>query len=248
MPLRRSNLAIILATALAFGIPMTSSANPQSSPAYSMQADSTLLSVSASADAKRVPDVASISAGVVTQAADANAAMRANATQMDKVMAAIRSAGIAERDVQTSGINLNPEYKYADNVPPQITGYQASNTVNIKVRDLSKLGKVLDTLVEQGANQVNGPNFEVDKPDEAYDEARVDALKKAQARAQTYADALGLKVRRIVSISEGGASFPRPMPMVRAIAADASFAKETSVAPGETTLSVSLDVVFELGR
>ncbi|MFS8137641.1 MAG: SIMPL domain-containing protein, partial [Thermomonas sp.] len=212
------------------------------------QADSTLLSVSASADATRIPDVATLSTGVVTQATDANAAMRANATQMDKVMAAIRKAGIAERDIQTSGISLNPQYKYAENLPPQITGYQANNTVNIKVRDLSKLGKVLDTLVEQGANQVNGPSFEVDKPDAAYDEARVGALKKAQARATTYADALGLKVRRIVSISEGGASFPRPMPMVRAMAASDAMAKETSVAPGESTLSVNIDVVFELGR
>lgn len=248
MPLRRSRLAIIMATALAFGMPMTSSADPQSSPAYAMPSDGTLLSVSASADAKRVPDVASISAGVVTQAADANAAMRANAVQMDKVMAAIRAAGIAERDIQTSGINLNPQYKYTDNVPPTITGYQASNTVSITVRDLSRLGKVLDTLVQQGANQINGPSFEVDKPDEAYDEARIGALKKAQARAQTYADSLGLKVRRIVSISEGGAGFPRPMPMVRMMSADAGMAKETSVAPGETTLSVSIDVVFELGR
>ena len=248
MPLRRSNLAMILATALAFGMPMTASANPQSSPAYAMPADGTLLSVSASADAKRVPDVASLSTGVVTQATDANAAMRANAVQMDKVMKAIRAAGIAERDIQTSGINLNPQYNYRDNAPPTITGYQASNTVSITVRDLAKLGKVLDTLVEQGANQVNGPSFEVDKPDEAYDEARVGALKKAQARANTYADALGLKVRRIVSISEGGSSMPRPMPMMRAMSADAGMAKETSVSPGETTLSVNLDVVFELGR
>ncbi len=248
MPLRRSNLAMILATALAFGIPMTSSATPQSSPAYTMPADGTLLSVSASADAKRVPDVASISTGVVTQAADANAAMRANAVQMDKVMAAIRAAGIAERDIQTSGISLNPQYKYVDNTPPTITGYEANNTVSIKVRDLSMLGKVLDTLVQQGANQLNGPSFEVDKPDEAYDEARVGALKKAQSRATTYADALGLKVRRIVSISEGGASMPRPMPMIRMMSADAGMAKETSVAPGETTLSVNLDVMFELGR
>lgn len=248
MPLRRTNLAIILVTALVFGMPMTTAANPQSSPAYAMPADGTLLSVSASADAKRVPDVASISTGVVTQAAEANAAMRANAVQMDRMMAAIRAAGIAERDVQTSGISLNPQYNYRDNAPPTITGYQASNTVSITVRDLSKLGKVLDTLVEQGANQVNGPSFEVDKPDEAYDEARVSALKKAQSRAQTYADALGLKVRRIVSISEGGSSMPRPMPMMRMMAADADMAKETSVSPGETTLSVNLDVVFELGR
>jgi uncharacterized protein YggE len=230
------------------GIPMTATAAPQTSTGYALPADGTLLSVSASADAKRVPDVAMISTGVVTQAADANAAMRANAQQMDKVMAAIRAAGIAERDIQTSGINLNPNYKYAENAPPVIVGYQASNTVNVKVRDLSRLGKVLDTFVEQGANQVNGPSFEVDKPDEAYDEARVAALQKAQARADAYADALGLKVRRIVSISEGGASFPRPMPMVRAMAADAMMAKETSVSPGESTLSVNIEVVFELGR
>ena len=244
MPLR----PLILAIALAFGTPMTACAQPQTATGYAMPADGTLLSVSAEASAKRVPDVATISTGVVTQAADANAAMRANAVQMDKVMAAIKAAGIGERDVQTSGINLNPQYKYVENAPPSIVGYQASNTVNVKVRDLSKLGKVLDAFVEQGANQVNGPSFEVDKPDEAYDEARVAALKKAQARAQTYADALGLKVRRIVSISEGGASFPRPMPMMRAMASDAGFAKETSVSPGETTLSVNIDVVFELGR
>lgn len=240
---------LVLATALAIGtISMTACAQPQTSTGYAMPADGTLLSVSASADAKRVPDIATISTGVVTQAADANAAMRANAAQMDKVMAAIRAAGIAERDIQTSGINLNPNYKYVENAPPTIVGYQASNNVNVKVRDLSKLGKVLDTFVEQGANQINGPSFEVDKPDEAYDEARIAAIKKAQARAQTYADALGLKVRRIVSISEGGASFPRPMPMMRAMAADAGFAKETSVAPGESTLSANIEVVFELGR
>ena len=103
-------------------------------------------------------------------------------------------------------------------------------------------------FVANGANQLNGPSFELDKPDEAYDEARLAALKKAQTRARTYASALGLNVRRIVSISEGGASFPRPMPMMRAMAADAGFAKETSVSPGETTLSVNIDVVFELGR
>ncbi len=239
---------LVLATALALGIPMTACAQPQTSTGYAMPADGTLLSVSASADAKRVPDIATISTGVVTQTADANAAMRANAAQMDKVMAAIRAAGIAERDIQTSGINLNPNYKYVENAPPTIVGYQASNNVNVKVRDLSKLGKVLDTFVEQGANQINGPSFEVDKPDEAYDEARIAAIKKAQARAKTYADALGLQVRRIVSISEGGASFPRPMPMMRAMAADAGFAKETSVSPGESTLSVSVEVVFELGR
>ncbi|MGN6112011.1 MAG: SIMPL domain-containing protein [Luteimonas sp.] len=210
--------------------------------------DGTLLSVSAQAEAHRVPDVATISAGVVTQATDANAAMRANAAQMDKVMAAVRAAGIAERDIQTTGVNVNPQYRYAENMPPAITGYQASNTVSLKVRDIGKLGKVLDALVASGANQVNGPSFEVDEPEAAYDEARRAALEKAQARAQMYAKALGLRVRRIVSIDEGGGfQPPRPMP-VMAMAARAEKAYDTAVAPGETTLSASLSVVFELGR
>ena len=246
MPFRPLILALALATSLS-GTPMTANAQSVAEPGTASP-QGTLLSVSAEASAHRVPDVATLSTGVVTQAADANAAMRTNAQQMDKVMAAIRAAGIAERDIQTSGINLNPQYRYAENQPPVITGYQASNTVNVKVRDLSKLGKVLDAFVEQGANQINGPSFEVDKPDEAYDEARVAAIRKAQARAQTYADALGLKVRRIISIGEGGASFPRPMPMLRAMAADAGFAKETAISPGESTLSVNIEVVFELGR
>ena len=240
---------LLLATALALGTTMTiACAQTTAVPGYAIPTDGTLLSVSAQADATRVPDVATISAGVVTQAADANAAMRANADQMAKVMAAIKAAGIAERDIQTSGINLNPQYRYAENQPPAITGYQASNTVNLKVRDIGDLGGVLDALVASGANQVNGPSFEIDKPEAVYDEARVAALEKAKARAETYAKAMGLRVRRVVSISEGG-GFQPPMPMMRMQAMDASAGRaETSVSPGETKLSVNLDVVFELGN
>ena len=215
--------------------------------AQSPASDGTLLSVSAQAEATRVPDVATISAGVVTQAADANAAMQANAKQMDGVMRALREAGIAERDIQTSGINLNPQYRYAEDQPPAITGYQASNTVRIKVRDIGKLGGVLDALVASGANQVNGPSFEIDKPEAAYDEARRAALAKAQARAKMYADALGVRVRRIVSIDEGG-GFQPPMPMPMMARAEKGVAYDTAVSPGETTLSANLSVVFELGR
>lgn len=235
---------LLLAGTLAIGVhPMTAHAQQ---PAVS--SDGTLLSVSAQAETKRVPDVATLSTGVVTQAPDANAAMRANAEQMDKVMKAIRAAGIGERDVQTSGINLNPRYDYRDKQPPRIIGYEASNTVNLKVRDIGKLGQVLDALVASGANQVNGPHFQIDQPDAAYDEARKAALAKAQERARLYAESLGLRVRRIVSISEGGGARP-PVPMMRAMSMDAKFgSEETAVSPGETTLSVSLDVMFELGR
>ena len=235
---------LLLALSLALGAPMTSHA--QNVPA-TVAADSTLLNISAQAEASRVPDVASLSAGVVTQAVDGNTAMRDNAVQMDKVMAAIKAAGIAERDIRTSGINLGPQYRYTDNEAPKIIGYQASNTVSLKVRDISTLGKVLDSLAAQGANQINGPSFEIDQPEPVYDEARVAALKKAQARAETYAKSLGLRVRRIVSIAEGSGGGFHPVPMM-AMARSAKAEMDTAISPGETTLSVNLDVVFELGR
>ena len=239
---------LALSLALAAALPMTSNAQTPPPPAPMVAApQGTLLSISATAEASRTPDVATISTGVVTQAADANAAMRDNAVQMDKMMAALRAAGIAARDIQTSGINLNPQYKYADNQPPAIVGYQASNSVNVKVRELAKLGKVLDALVAQGANQINGPSFGIDKPEAAMEEARLAAVKKAQAQAQTYARALGLQVKRIVSISEGGAGQPGPMPVMRMMAA-APMEKDTAISPGESSVSVSVEMVFELGR
>ncbi len=244
--MRRPSLSpLLLALSLALGTSMT--AHAQTQPAIAVPADSTLLNISANAEAKRVPDVATLSAGVVTQAVDGNSAMRQNAEQMTRVLAAIKAAGIAERDVQTSGVNLNPQYRYADNEAPTITGYQASNTVSLKVRDIAKLGKVLDALVAQGANQINGPQFEIDQPEPVYDEARLAALKKAQTRAETYAKSLGLRVRRIVSISESGGGNFRPVMMMAksaGMAADAS----TPVSPGESSVSVNLDVVFDLGR
>lgn len=238
---------LALAAVLALGVIGMTTASAQSTVPAIAGIDGTLLSVSAQAEAKRVPDIATLSAGVVTQAADANAALRANAEEMTKVVAAIRAAGIAERDIQTSGINLNPQYRYAENQPPAITGYQASNNVNITVRDIAKLGKILDSLVATGANQINGPSFDVDDKESAYDEARRSAIEKAQARAQMYAKTLGMKVRRIVSISEGGGyGPPRPMPMMAMRMEKAQ--ADTSISPGESSLSVNLDVVFELTR
>jgi uncharacterized protein YggE len=236
---------LALAAFLALGVSSPMSSNAQTTPYVAT--DGTLLNISAQGEAKRVPDIATMSTGVVTRAPDANAAMRANAEQMAKVVAAIKAAGIADKDVQTSGINLNPSYQYRENQPPTITGYEASNTVSIVVRDIAKLGKILDTLASVGANQINGPSFDVDKKDEALDEARRKAVASAQARADMYAKTLGMKVRRIVSISESG-RFAPPMPIVRGMMAMKAESADTSVSPGENTLSINLDVVFELAR
>lgn len=236
---------LALAAALALGV-TAMPGNAQTAPTAAVSAN-TLLSVSAEAHATRVPDIARLSTGVVTQAADPQAAMQANANQMSQVVAAIRKAGIAERDIQTGGVNLNPQYRYADNQPPTITGYEARNSVNITVRKIGELGRIMDALVGVGANQIQGPSFEVDDKESAFDEARRAAIGKARTRAGMYASELGLKVLRIVSISEGTGGFGPPMPMMAMARMEKSQA-DTPIAAGESTLSVSLDVVFELGR
>lgn len=236
----------LIAAVLALPAAAVSAQQQTATPHAPMNIDGTLLSVSARGEAVRVPDVATLSAGVVTQAADANAALRANAEQMSKLMAAIRAAGIAERDIQTSGLSVSPQYRRDEGQAREISGYQASNNVNLKVRDIARLGQVMDALVASGANQVHGPGFEIGEPDEGYDEARRSALEQARARADMYARSLDMQVRRIVSISEGGGFMPPPMPMMRTAAFDS--AESSPVSPGESTLSVNLDVVFELGR
>lgn len=209
--------------------------------------DATVLDVSATGHVTRTPDIATIRAGVVTQSGTAAAALSANAAQMARVVAALKGAGIAERDLQTSNVSLSPQYRYADNQPPAITGYQANNTVSVKFRDIAKSGAVLDALVKAGANQIDGPAMSLDMPGAALDEARADAVKQARARAELYARAAGLRVERIVSIAEAGENAgdtPRPpmMYMARAAKADAA----TEVLAGETEVSATVQVRFLL--
>ena len=203
----------------------------------------TELDVQATGTSTRTPDIATISAGVVTQASKAGDAMAANARAMTAAIAALKRAGVADRDIQTQSINLQPQYRYADNQPPMLTGYQASNRVSVRLRDLQKAGGVIDALVGAGANQIDGPALSVDQPDAALDEARAKALAKARARAELYAKAAGLTVRRIVRISESDAVPPpmRPMAMMASKRAEA-----TPVEAGEQELTVNLSVVFEL--
>lgn len=204
------------------------------------------LSINAEGKVDRAPDVADMSAGVVTTAPTATEAMRLNANRMAGVIAALKRAGIADRDVQTSGLNLQPQYRYAQNEEPKLTGYQANNMVNVRVRDLANMGRSIDALVASGANQINGPNFRLDEPGPALDAARVEAVGKARQRAELFAKAAGLRVKRILAMSEGGASAPAyPMPMLRATAMMKEQA-DTALAPGEVSMTVSVNMVFEL--
>ena len=206
----------------------------------------TRLDISATGEVNRVPDVAIISTGVVTRAARATAALQQNAARMERVRAALKRAGIADKDIQTSSINLNPEYRYEQNKAPILTGYTASNQVSVRFRDIAKTGEILDVLVAEGANQINGPSLTIDKPEEALDEARLKAIANGRARADLYARALGMRVTKLLSVSEsGGYAVPPPMPMyarVEAMSADAA----TKIDPGEQKVQVSVAMSFEL--
>src|SRR4051794_6656398 len=187
----------------------------QQAPGITQTIAGTRLDISATGEVTRVPDIAVISAGVVTRAPTATGAIQDAADRMQHVLAALNRAGIQERDIQTSSVSLNPEYRYVDNQPPQLTGYTANNQLSVRFRDIRNSGKILDALVKEGANQINGPNLTIDRLEAALDEARAQAVAIGRARAELYARSLGLRVARIVSVSEsGGFAPPPPMPMV----------------------------------
>jgi len=234
-------IRLMTAAALAATFPLAAAA--EVAPTATV-AEGTLLDVVAEGRVNRVPDIAIIRAGVVSQGATAAEALSANARQMASVLTALKGAGIADRDIQTATISLSPQYRYAENQPPVITGYQASNSVSVKFRDIARSGTILDTLVKQGANQIDGPSLTIDAVDSAMDEARVDAVKRARERAALYARALGMRVDRILMVSEGsdgGAPGPVPQMMVRAEAKDS-----TQIAPGEQQVSANVRVRFLL--
>jgi uncharacterized protein len=237
----------LLITALAIGAASIPASTMAQTAVTAPMLAGTRLDISATGGVTRVPDLAIISAGVQTLQPTATAAIEENATRMERVRAALKRAGIADKDIQTSAINLNPEYVYENNRPPRLTGYRATNSVNVKFRDLKRTGAILDALVAEGANQINGPNLTIDKPEEAYDEARVKAIGVGRARAELYARALGKRVVRLLSVSESGGYAPPPMPMVgyaRDMAAQA--VSKTEIDPGTQELQVSLAMSFEL--
>lgn len=234
-------------------------------PAVAIAPGNTLLTVSAEGTGRREPDLAVFSAGVTTQGPSAAEALGENARAMTRVVAALRRAGIAERDIQTSNLSINPVYAdperdamnaarasgqpYVPPAPdpqgPRILFYQVNNSVSVRQRDLDSFGQVIDTLAAAGANQINGPAFQLDEPGPALDEARLEAIATARQRAELYAGATGLRVVRIVSISEGGGHYAPPAIFVTAQRAGAP-PPPTPMQPGELEMNANVTVLFEL--
>lgn len=207
-------------------------------------ADGAILEVTATGRTTRVPDLATIRAGVVTPATTAGTALAANARRMADVLRALQAAGVERRDIATATVSLQPQYRDENGRAAVIVGYVATNTVSIRFRDMARSGAILDALVGLGANQINGPSLSLDRPDAALDEARADAIGRARARAELYARASGLSVVRILSITENGESAGAPPPVYYAMRSAA--VADTQIAPGETDVTATVAVRFLL--
>jgi uncharacterized protein YggE len=246
---RASAIALLMITTAAPAALAAPAPAPASAPAQAADTlfHATTLNLSAYGETRIAPDMASINLGVNTEAPTAGAAMQANATQMGRIMAALKKAGIADKDVQTSNLNLSAQYDYVQNLPPKLRGYQASNQVTVVVHDLTRLGAAVDATVAAGANQVNGISFGLSDPTAAEDAARQAAVKALGAKANLYAGATGYRIARLVSLSEGGGYSPAPPQPLMAMARMAK-ADTTSVAPGELEVRIEINGVYELTR
>ncbi|MBS7670120.1 SIMPL domain-containing protein [Croceicoccus gelatinilyticus] len=194
------------------------------------------------------PDKAMVSAGVTSRAQTAVAAMQANAREMDAVLKRLKDLGVPDDRVQTSGITLNPQYNYRNNQPPQFIGYDATNTVSIELRDLERVGPVLDSLVAAGATNLNGPAWGIVDDTAPKAQARKAAFEAAFAQARDYARMAGYSDARLLAVEES-LGYSQPM-YDRAITAQASAppppAAVTPTRPGRVATQVTLIAKFEL--
>ncbi|HEY2008401.1 MAG TPA: SIMPL domain-containing protein [Rhizomicrobium sp.] len=205
-------------------------------------ADPHTITMTGHGEIKTVSDIATINAGVTTNAPTAAAALSANSARMNQVFSALKKLGVPERAVQTAGFSVSPQYTNGDgNNPRRLTGYQVSNDVRVRLEDVARVGATLDMLVDAGANQLNGVSFDIANPAPALEKARTQAIADARARAQTYAQAAGVTLGPIISISEGASeAVPRPMFRVMAMSAP------TPIAPGEQSVTADVTVVWEI--
>ena len=211
----------------------------------------TTLSLSAIGDVKISPDRANLNLGVSVEAPTAAEAMRQNATQMAAVIAALKARGVQDRSLRTQGLNLQAQYAYNQNQPPRLTGYHAINTVSVTLDEMDKVGALLDAAVTAGANQINGVSFSLKSPAAAEDQARAEAIKALKAKADLYAQANGLRVARLVRMSEGaGAPAVQPFGVQEVVVTGARIgaAQLPPVSAGEMDVRVQVNAVYELSR
>ena len=225
-----------LATAIVLALPAAAETAPAT------------IAVTGEGKVDMAPDMAMLSLGVMTQADTAAAALKANSDGLSGALDRLKAAGIEGRDIQTSGLSLHPNIDYSSTGrEPQVRGYTASNMLTVRLRDLSVLGQTLDAVVTEGANTLNGLSFGLQNPDEATDEARRRAVADAAHKAALYAEAAGVTLGRIVTISEQG-NYGGPQPMMMAEARLAKDAGSVPVASGEISIGATISVVYEIAQ
>ena len=204
------------------------------------------LTVGGQGQAITQPDLATINLGVSTRAATAAEAMATNAEAQAKVIETLKAEGIEARDIQTAGLNLTPVMDYSDNgQPPKLTGYAAQNSVTVRVRDIAGLGTVLDKLIASGANEVSGITFSREDMTATEDEARMKAVADARRRAETMAEAAGMKLGPLMALSDVPMdSGPMPMPRM-AMAAEAKMGG-APIEAGELAVTTNVTAVYAL--
>ncbi len=202
------------------------------------------LTVVGHGNSQAVPDMATITMGVTSQAPSATAALASNSADTAAMLAVIKAAGVAPRDVQTSGLSLSPVWKNrasGNNSPPEIIGYTVHNQVRVRVRDLDGMGAILDAVVSSGANQFNGLNFGLQDPVPAADTARSSAVRDAARKARLFADAAGVTLGPILEISEAGAR-PQAQLQMREMA----MASDVPIARGEVSTRATVTIIYRI--
>jgi uncharacterized protein YggE len=201
------------------------------------------ITIAGQGTATAVPDQATITIGVITQARTAREALTANTAAMNEATQAIKQAGVADRDLQTSGFTVEPQFRNERGQPPRIGGYIVANELTVRVRDLTRLGDVLDRAVSTGSNTITGPVFGLADPDAARDVARRAAAADAQRRARLYAEALGVRLGRVLNVTDHVTPSPRPMVARSAMTADA-----VPIQAGETTIAATVTIAWEIDQ
>ena len=191
------------------------------------------------------PDMATIQTGVVTQAKLAVDALNANNEVVKKLMVDLGNLNVAEKDMQTSRFGVTPEYNRGSRgeLKPEIVGYRVTNQLTVKVRNLPELGKLLDTLIRSGSNQISGISFGVNDDKSVLNDARIKAVENAKSRAELYANAAGVNVGKVMSIDEQRIIMPRPVAFGRSMEASAM---SVPIASGEQDFSATVNIIFEL--
>lgn len=204
------------------------------------------ISMSAEGKVAAKPDLAALSFSVVTQGNEAAKVQTDNDAKMTRVIDFLKSNGVTEEDIETSGYNLYPQYDYSSpNYSQEIIGYNLNQNVTAKIRKLETVSAILGGLTGKGVNQINNAAYSIDDPDKLKADARNEAIDKAKEKANELADRLGVKLGKVINFSEGQSYVPGPI-YDRALPAADGYGGGSPVQPGTEDVTVSVTLTFEL--